>query len=361
MCRTALSPATVCRNADVAEDVRQRRASARKNDIERQASEITRLVKLAELYAARDAARRQKDASSTTTMTTARTERATTGDTQRQRSATSGHNDVIIVPVVMTTSSVSATTSDGRRHRRPAQSPHTLLHVVDVKSLERCPKCHKVRLDNSSTSQDVGAEHLQKPATSGRNNRRSVRFKAVVSGPQNIATSGRSRSGTALSKPTDAAVGVKTTSSAFSTLTPSRRSSISTVPRNGVISRSQGQGQGRKIPASSGVVVTPSAGDGRQDINNNDQSGHGTWPRNAAACKPPATSAGDHEDLDAGHSSRVRFLGWRKRGSLSAVQQVWADQSSQKTTADSQVDDKPPSAASSYDPLDTDDDTADRR
>jgi len=342
-----LRPATVCVDSDVVGDVQRRveaaasRPRRRRHDVERQAAEITRLVRLAEQWAALDADRRrhQQLAPAARTSTAA----GPADDTRRQRS------DVIPVPVAVTTTptavatnSTSVSRPSRRRHDRGASSssPRSALsQLVDVAAaLQRCPKCHKVRLD--ATSRDT----VKPPRSGGGNGRRSVRFKSA-----SVTAAGHARvSETSPGKPTEAALGDKTTSSTFCALAPPRRVTISTVPCSG--DTRQGQGPpGREVRASSGTVATPSDGDGRQDVNNNDDgdmSARGTWPR-----KP---SPRNNTDLDAGHGARD------VRPGLSTTQQV-ARVEQPTAAADSDVDDKSPSPASSYDPLDTVQDTADRR
>ena len=309
--RTSPSPVyAVCRGADVVDHARQRRAAASR-DIERQAEEITRLVKLAELCAAR----RQQvpaGAAAASTTTTSGPVRAPADDERRRRTtATSARDDASRqVPVTATKPAVSAgATSDGRRGRGGAPSPRTLSRLVDAAPpLERCPKCHKVRLDNKPSSRDVRpAAALQSSRKSrqrsGGNSRRSVRFRAVADDSANVdSAAARSRSARTLPRePTEAAAAVRST---FSSLVPSRRSTIGRVPCNG--DTRQGQGRGRQMPASKGtVVVTASNGDARHDVNNNsyyyddgETGGNDTWPPTRKS-----SSGGDRDPVDVGRSS----------------------------------------------------------
>ena len=343
--RTSPGPATVCRNSNVVRELRQRSATSRADDIDRRVSEIERLVKLAEECSV-DAERRQP--ARTTSPTTIRPVRRQTDDSnshsQRQRLEM---RDAILLPVTKATTAVSSTDSRRARDRRQGRrSPITLSQLLDVKSMDRCPKCHKVRLDAGSS--DTRASANWRRQRSGRNSARLVRFKTVDgNSPTTDISTDNSRS-RKTSKQTDDD-GAKTRASTNST---SRYSSISTIPSSR--DRNHDQDQGRQIQAS---TVVPS-----EDTNNNynsepfNTSEHCTWPRKAADSKltgdNSATSPGDQ---DARRSGRSRYLGSRKRPSLSAVQQLWAEQSTQRPTiADSEVDNNsPPSAASSYDALDT--------
>ena len=365
--RISPTPATVSRISDVAKDLPKRSVASRKHEVDRQTSEIERLVKLAEQYSAE---RRQQPAVKSST--TARPMREQTADnniaTQPQCRVTNVHQDVILVPVARKTAAVSATAtvSDGWRRRLPGkQSPLTLSPLLDVKSLERCPKCHKVRLDISSSSQDVAASQSHNSAEARRYSPRLVKFKALV-GDSSTATAanGHSRSRKTPVKATEIP-GVKTALPPTPTFNLSRDSTINKTPFNRY--KDHRQSRDPHVPSCSGSVVVYSAREDQQDMNNNydcesgKSTGRSTWPRQANDCKmlngDSSTSPGDNGK----RSSRLRLPVYRKRSSLSAVQQVWAEESMQRTSGDDEVEQKvdnsPPSDASSYDPLDTVDNT----
>jgi len=363
--RASPGPATIGRNSDVVQDIRQSSAASRRSqDIDRRAAEIARLVRLAEQIAADAERRQQPPAKSSSAVAAVPMPGRTDNDDSAKRRLPvikNVRNDVILMPVARTTPAVSASASDGRRRCRVVPSPLTLSQLLDVKSPERCPKCHKVRLDVGSTNRDVGAAHSHKEG-SGRNGHRVVTFKALVrDSPTTVAGHSRSRKTTTEANEPG---GVRTSSTTTRTLNTSRCS----TPVNRNVSR--GQSRGGHIPECNGTVVVLSVGADRQDINNNNdhcESGgtnaRSTWPRNLAHSKV-SNNASTTLIGDNGRSS-ARPVG-RKRPSLSAVQQMWAEQSERRTaTADDEVDrnvdnNNPPSAASSYDPLDTVDDTADR-
>lgn len=357
--RTLPSPATVSRNSDVVKEIPQRSPASRRRDVDRQASEIERLVKLAEQFAA-DAQRRQQSPikSSTTAKPMREQTEARSTSTQRQRPAKNVYNDVILVTVARATTTVSAMASDSRRCRS-TQSPLTLSQLLDVKSLQRCPKCHKVRVDVSSTSRDVGSAQSHNRGSGGYNSR-LVRFKQLYGdSPSTTATTGHSRSRKTRVKATEP-FPAKTASSTTSPFIPSRRSTVSATFNRDV---DKDQGQGCHIPARNTAAVGSSDRDGQQDVNNNhdcesgNASGRSTWPRKAADSKLSDGASSTSPDDSGRCSSRRRLPVWRKRPSLSGVQQMWAEQSLERTTTgESEVEqnanNSPPSAASSYDPLD---------
>lgn len=353
--RPSSSPLTVSRSSDVVKDLPRCSAAPRRHDVGRQASEIERLVKLAEQIAADAQRRRQAPDKSTIT----RPMRQQTGDqcTQKQRPLNNVHG-VIPVLVDRTSDAVSAMSSDSRRRRRRGiQSPLTLSQLIDVKSLERCPKCHKVRLDVSSKYRGVGPTHQSRNPAHGEYNHRSARVKVLV-GDSPVTTTGHSRSRDIPIKATEL-LGVGTAS----TYTRSRGS----TKFNQDLYR--GQGQGHHTPACNTAGVVSTEGDDQQDVNNNydcesgNRNGRSTWPRKAADCQlSDGSSSTSPRNARYPGSFRVRLPVWRKRPSLSAVQQMWKEQSMQRpTTGDGEVElnsnNSPPSAASSYDPLDTVSDT----
>jgi len=359
--RPSSRPPTVSRSSDVVKDLPRCSAVPRRHDVGRQASEIERLVKLAEQIAA-DAQRRQQAPDKSTTITRPMRQQTDDQCTRKQRPLNNVHSDVI--PVPGTSDAVSGTSSDSRRRRRRGnQSPLTLSQLIDVKSLERCPKCHKVRLDVSSKYHGVGPTHQSRNPAYGVYNHRPTRVKVLV-GDSPVTTSGHSPSRNNPIKTTELP-GVGTTSSTTSTYTRSRGST--TFNRD--IYQCRGQGQGHHMPACNRAGVVSTDGDDQQDVNNNcdyessNRSGRSTWPRKAADCELyDGSSSTSPSNARYRGSSRVRLPVWRKRPSLSAVQQMWAEQSMQRTTAgDSEVEpnsnNSPPSAASSYDPLDTVSDT----
>jgi len=192
-----------------------------------------------------------------------------------------------------------------------------------------------------------------------------VKFKALHSDAFTAsATTGLSRPRQTPVKATESVETPITTTSTFASL---RCSTTSGTFDNNV---DQGQGQKRYIAPCNGTVVVSTDGNNLQDVNNNydcksgNTRGRSTWPRKAAGCKLSQDSLSG----DSGRrSSRLKLPVWRKRPSLSAVQQVWAEQPTQRkttTTGDSGVErhdnSSPPSAASSYDPLDTANDNDDR-
>ena len=355
-----ISPsATVSRISDV-RALPQRTAASRKNDIGKQAEEIVRLVKLAEQFAPK---RRPESAiKSSTTSRPMREQTGINGSSQRQHPAMNVRQDVILVPVAMTTAAASATgaVSDSRRRRLP-DTPLPLSQLLDVKSLERCPKCHKVRLDVSSSGQDVEAAQSRNLRPGGYSPR-LVRLKALVDDSSVAAINRHSQRGKTPIKAT-ALSEVKTSLSTTPTFNPTRYSTISTTPFN----RHKDQGQSRgHVPAGSGAVVASSDREGQQDTNNNydcksgNTVGRSTWPRKVNDSKLSNGNSSMSPGDKGRHSSRPRLPVWRKRPSLSAVQQAWAEQSTQRTTTGADevkkqnVDSSP---ASSYDPLDTVDNT----
>ena len=368
--RKTPSPATsVSRNSDV-KNLAQRSAASRAHDVGRQASEIERLVKLAEQFAVDAERQRQSPVKSSTTARAMR-EQTDGNCTQRQRPGKNVKNDVILVPAAMTTAAVSATALECRRRRRQGlQSTLTLSQLIDVESLERCPKCHKVRLDiSSSTCHDVEAAQSRNSG-SGVNNPRPVglRFNSFKpDSPTNSATSRHSRSRRTPGTATEP-VRVKTALGLSTNSTFTRSSCPTTTSATIHLDTNQSQGQGRHIPACNRAVVVSTNRDGQQDMNNNNNCESGntkvrsTWPRKTVDCKSSDGASSTSRGDNCRRSYRLRLPSvWRKRSSLSAVQQMWAEQSMQRTTTDDDdgeveqnANNSPPSAASSYDPLDTD-------
>jgi len=355
--RISPSPATASRISDAAvKDPPSRSAAWRKHEIDRQASEIERLVKLAEQCTVE---RRQQ--APVRSSTAAGPMREHTGD-ERLCRKTNRHQDVILLPVARTPAAASATaTLSHSRHRRlwGRQSPLTLSQLLDVKSLERCPKCHKVRLDVSSSIQDVAAAQSH---NSGGYSPRVVRLKTLVG--DSATTTGANRRSRPRTTPVETTelVGVKTALSTNPTSNQSRSSATNTTTLNLREDQGQGQGQGRHVPTCSAADVVCLNGEVEQDTNNNydcESSNTTTWQLKADDGKLTNVESLTSSGGDNGRpSSRPQLPVWRKRSSLLAVQQTWAEQS---TTGDDKleqnVDNRSPSAASSYDPLDTVNDT----
>ena len=352
--RTTPSPSTVSHNSDVF-NLPQCAASSKAHDIDRQALEIERLVKLAEQCASNAERRQQPSAKSSTTARPMREHTDGGNSSQRQRLVKNRHSKVIPVPVARTALADVATASDSRRRHQGAQSPLTLSQLLDVESLERCPKCHKVRLDINPTCGTNAKGAQSRDQWSGKYSPRTVIFKPLVSDTSTTtSTTGHSRSRKTPIKVTEH-FGVKTALPTSSTFTPARRSTISWFNPD----VDQGQGQGPHISACNTAAVLTNH-DSQRDMNNNNggesisSNVRSTWPRKAAD-DPSSMSPCDSRR----RSSLLRLPVWRKRPSLSAVQQVWAEQSVQQTAnGDSEMEQNAnnyssPSAASSYDPLDT--------
>ena len=356
--RTLRSPAAaVSRGGDV-QCLKQNAASSPPRDVGKQAAEIARLVALAEQYAADDAERRRRPPSALST--TARpTPEQTSVNSSAHRQHTVAMSDASLAPT--TTAAVFATAPSDTRRRRAAHS----AHLLDIKSLPRCPKCHKIRIDVGSVNKFVLRAQSQNQA-SGRNGPRLLPFKAPVSDSP-IAGSEQHRPRTTPVKTTVDAFGVaaSTTASKTNAFTPSQSSTTNT-------SRNVNQRESQPAHSVSKAGAFSWDRSGPQDMNNNvcefnSSSGRSTWPRNPADCQLLDDVSATSPDENAGRShecSRRRFAGSRRRPSLSTVQHAWAEQSMRRATVDNQMYqnlNNPLSAASSYDQLDTVDDAADSR
>lgn len=330
----------------VVKNLAQRSAAAwRNHEVERQAAEIERLVRLAEQSPVE---RRQQPSSVTS--------RPMPQHSKPQRPATT--QDMILVPTAKMTPAMStADTLPANCVGRPRSTKQSralaLSQLVDVKSLERCPKCRKVRLEiRGSSNQEVAAPLHQTLSSrpDGGCGPRLVKFKALVS-DLSAAASGQSQ---------DKRTPVRA-AERFGVKTAATTTRVLNTDHSMCNNRHRNQTNSLRV---AGAVVVPSDGEDKQDVNNNNYNEEfsktaaerSTWPRKANDCR--TSNGGDSlsksPDDGGGRTARVR-----KRPSLSAVQQAWTQrQSMQRTDGDGEVerlnvDDRPPSAASSYDPLDT--------